>query len=105
MRQNLITIIKMAIVYTGLTFWETPPISSLTRLYPPSLCQEMIVATLEAMRRALASGTVEYHIGSRGLKRFTLAELKDFLGFWNTMLDASIWGGSIVARRAIPTDY
>jgi hypothetical protein len=95
----------MATVYTGSAFWETPPISSLSLLYPPALCQEMIHATLDAMRKALASGTVEYHIGSRGLKRFTLAELKDFLGFWNTMLDASIWGGSIVARRGIPTDY
>lgn len=98
----------MAIMYTGPAFWEIPastyPVSSISYLYPPSLCQEMINAALDGMRKCLASGVVEYHIGGRGLKRFTLAELKDFLGFWNNMLDASIWGGSIVARRAIPTD-
>jgi hypothetical protein len=94
----------MAIAYTGLAFWETPPISSLSLLYPPALCQEMIAATLQAMTKALSSGVVQYNVGSRGLRRFTLAELKDFLSFWNTMLDASIWGGSIVARRGIPTD-
>jgi hypothetical protein len=98
----------MAIVYTGRPFWEIPVAtyhsSSISYLYPASLCKEMINATMDAMRKALATGVVEYHVGSRGLKRFTLAELKDFLGFWNNMWDASMWGGSIVARRAIPTD-
>jgi hypothetical protein len=98
----------MAIVYTGQPFWEIPAAiyqsSGISYLYPPALCKEMISATMDAMRKALSTGVVEYHVGSRGLKRFTLAELKDFLGFWNNMWDASIWGGSIVARRAIPTD-
>jgi hypothetical protein len=64
----------------------------------------MIDAILDGMRKAMATGVVEYRIGSRSLRRFTIRELQDLLGFWTNMLEAAIYGGSIIARRGCPTD-
>lgn len=75
-----------------------------TWLYPPWLCQQMIEEILVAMSKAMATGVVEYRIGSRQLRRYSLKELQDLLGFWNNMLDASMYGSSIIAKRGAPTD-
>ena len=62
----------------------------------------------EAIRRATASGVVEYHIGSRGLRRFDLKELRELFAFWsNAAQDAmamSSMGSAIQSRRAVPCD-
>jgi len=84
----------------GRTFWMVQK----PWRFPPELCQEMIEQVMEAMSKALASGVVEYRVGSRSLRRFTMKELQDFLLFWTNQLEASIMGGSIVARRAAPCD-
>jgi hypothetical protein len=105
--RRLITVIKtsMPIQYTGPVFWQIPPGTSVIGwIYPPALCQEMIDAILDGMRKAMATGVVEYRIGSRSLRRFTIRELQDLLGFWTNMLEAAIYGGSIIARRGCPTD-
>lgn len=73
-------------------------------IYPPWLCQQMIEEILVAMSKAMASGVVEYRIGSRGLRRYSLKELQDLLGFWNNMLEAANYGSSIIAKRGAPTD-
>jgi len=69
---------------------------------------KIILEIMQAMEKALATGVVEYHIGSRGLKRFTLKELTDLLDWWRgediIALDPSI-GRGMQARRAYPTDY
>ena len=85
-------------------FWEIPPTGGFFYLTPPWLCQEMIDEILSAMRKALATGVVEYRIGSRGLRRFTLKELSDLLGFWKNQLESSLFGASIIAKRGVPTD-
>ncbi len=60
----------------------------------------------DAIVKALNSGTYEYHVGSRGLKRFTLRELQDMLGFWsNAAADAALGTYSAIqTRRAVPCD-
>jgi hypothetical protein len=70
-------------------------------------CIEAINEAAEALRRAAASGVVEYNIASRGLKRYTIAELKDLYAFWkdelqNVALEGL--GSSIQTRRAVPCD-
>jgi hypothetical protein len=67
------------------------------------LCRDEVVV---ALRKAIAGGTVEYHVGSRGLKRFTLKELQDLLVFWNNAAaDAALGVSSAIqTRRAIPCD-
>lgn len=70
-------------------------------------CIERRDAVVAAIDRAVESGVAEYHIGSRGLKRFTLKELTDLLHFWmNAANDAAmgVAGSSIQSRRAIPCD-
>lgn len=86
----------------NIDFWETD--RGTFYYLTPYLCQEMIDQIMEAMQKALVSGVVEYKIGSRGLKRFTMKELQDLLGFWLNQLEAAVWGGSIVARRGVPCD-
>ena len=88
---------------TQFQFWVMP-------VRPPwgfglVFCQQMRDEILVAMSKALASGVVEYHVGSRGLKRFTLKELQDLLIFWTNQLQAEIMGSGIIVRRGIPTDY
>jgi hypothetical protein len=67
------------------------------------LCRDEVVV---AIRKAVNSGTVEYHIGSRGLKRFSLKELQDLLAFWtNAANDAALgYSSAIQTRRAAPCD-
>jgi hypothetical protein len=65
----------------------------------------MIDAVLAAMSKALVSGVVEYSIGSRRLRRFTLKELQDLLLFWTNQLLAVEYGSGIICRRGVPTDY
>lgn len=85
-----------------LNFWET---DGRTFYYlTPQICQDMLDQIMQAMSKALVSGVVEYKIGSRGLRRFSMKDLQDLLGFWLNQLEAAMYGGSIVARRSIPTD-
>lgn len=81
-------------------FWPVPARSTWT-YYTPELCQHMIDAILHAMEKALQSGVAEYRVGSRGLKRFSLKELQDLLGFWTDLLEVQAGGR---ARRVCPTD-
>jgi hypothetical protein len=73
---------------------------------PYDICIQMRDSVLAAMQAALASGVVEYHVGSRGLKRFTLKELQDLLSFWqNAANDAALGPASAIqSRRAVPCD-
>jgi len=67
--------------------------------------QEMLDLTLEAIRKALSSGTQEYHIGSRGLKRYALSDLYKMLDYWREQIDDIQSGGtSIKSRRIVPCD-
>jgi hypothetical protein len=67
--------------------------------------REMLDLTLEAIRKALSSGTLEYHIGSRGLKRYPLIDLYKMLDYWREQVDDILAGGtSIKSRRVIPND-
>lgn len=78
-------------------FWEPP-----TGRISPAYSQAMIAEIKLAMHRVLSSGVVEYSIGSRSLKRFTLKDLQDFLNFWSS---SELTGGSgMVAKRAVPSD-
>lgn len=74
--------------------------------YPYDFCILMRDEVLAAIQRALKSGVVEYHVGSRGLKRFTLGELQDALEFWIRSADDAALGisSAIQSRRAAPCD-
>ena len=75
--------------------------------FPLDFCLAQRDAVAAALMRAVESGVVEYHIGSRGLKRFSLKELQDLLMFWsNAANDAALGvaGSSIQSRRAVPCD-
>jgi hypothetical protein len=55
----------------------------------------------------MESGVVEYHVGSRGLKRFTLSDFQHAFEFWsNAANDALVagLGSAIQSRRAVPCD-
>jgi hypothetical protein len=56
------------------------------------------------MSKLLSTGVSEYHVGSRGVKKFTLKELQDILAWWQWQLQTAMVGSSIIAKRAIPTD-
>lgn len=60
----------------------------------------------EAIRKLVAGGAVqEYHVGSRGLKRYSLDELQNLLKFWSNLADDALSGGSAIkVRRAAPCD-
>lgn len=60
----------------------------------------------EAIRKAVASGVASYHVGSRGLQRFTLSELQDLLTFWTNAANDALLGvsSSIQSRRGVPCD-
>ena len=60
----------------------------------------------QAILAAVNSGVWEYHVGSRGLKRYSLSELQDMLGFWsNAAADAALGTYSAIqCRRAVPCD-
>jgi hypothetical protein len=89
---------------TGIGFWPIPKLGPRSTI-PADICQEMIDATLEAIRKALASGVQAYNVGSRGLTRISLADLLKALEFWEKQLELAEGGSSIIAKRVIPTDY
>lgn len=59
-----------------------------------------------AIQKLIAGGAVqEYHVGSRGLKRYGLKELQDLFEFWSNLADDALCGGSAIkVRRASPCD-
>ena len=85
-------------------WWPLPP-KSAVRAIDETTAQEMIDLIIETMRRVLNSGAQEYHIGSRGLKRLNLGDLKDLLDWWTQTKEDAAAGSSIKSRRAMPTDY
>lgn len=96
----------MALRFIGesITFW---PIPAGTIPIDLEYCLTARFEVAQAIRRATASGVVEYHIGSRGLKRFTLAELQELFKFWtNAANDAAVagLGSAIQTRRGVPCD-
>jgi hypothetical protein len=88
-----------------LTWWPVPARPLIG--WSVEFCIEQRDAVALALQRAVQSGVVEYHIGSRGLKRFSLKELQDLLVFWtNAANDAAsgLMGSAIQTRRAVPCD-
>ena len=88
---------------TTIGFW---PLPVLPTGIPYSICIVRRDEAIAAYDRALKSGVVEYHVGSRGLKRFTLKELLDAVNYWvNAANDAALGASSAIqSRRAIPCD-
>lgn len=84
-----------------ITFW---PIPSPPWIFSPEVCYAMIAEVQQCMTKLLETGVSEYHVGSRGVKKFTLGELQNLLAWWQWQLQTAIAGSSIIARRAIPTD-
>jgi hypothetical protein len=74
------------------------------RALDPATVAEMIQLTLDAIKRALSSGTVEYQIGSRRLKRYSLADLRGILEFWIQQETIAKAGAAISSKRIIPSD-
>lgn len=85
-----------------ISFW---PIPSPPWIFSQETCYEMIAQIQTCMAKLLSTGVSEYHVGSRGVKRFTLRELQDLLAWWQWQLQTAVAGSSIIARRAVPTDY
>jgi hypothetical protein len=93
-----------AITVQGISFWPVPAGTAVIDL---DYCLTARWEVAEAIRRATASGVVEYHVGSRGLRRFSLKELQDLYAFWsNAANDAAVAGAgsAIQSRRVIPCD-
>lgn len=68
-------------------------------------CTDMIKQILAAMQTAMSSGVAEYHVGSRGLKRYTITDLQGMLTFWMWAQQAALFGQQgMIARRVIPMD-
>jgi hypothetical protein len=96
-----------ASTFSGGTAVQTVIFATIPPIVTIDYCIQAINEAAEAIRRATSSGVVEYNIGSRGLKRFTIAELKEAYTFWkdelqNVMLEGA--GSSIQSRRAVPCD-
>lgn len=89
-------------VTVAINFWPIPASGGFNFEFAIE-CRDEVIA---AIRKAVVSGTVEYHIGSRGLKRFSLNELTDLLKFWtNAANDAALGVSSAIqSRRACPCD-
>jgi NADPH-dependent glutamate synthase beta subunit-like oxidoreductase len=88
-------------------FWEIDPRSSgfIASTIPQIL--EMQEATRAAIEKVLKSGAQEYHVGSRGLTRLSLKDLRETLAYWDNALAAVGPAGnlsSIQTRRGVPTD-
>jgi hypothetical protein len=70
-------------------------------------CLEAIAEVHEALRRAASSGVVSYNVGSRGLVRYSIPDLKELLAVWKDELQNAYlagMGSSIQSRRAVPCD-
>jgi hypothetical protein len=89
---------------TSIIFW---PIPDGTVPIDLEYCLRAKYQAAEAIVKATASGVVEYHVGSRGLRRFTLKELQELYAFWkNEAVEAAQigLGSAIQSRRAVPCD-
>ena len=88
-------------------FWNISPASSGGSVWTPEIVEEYRQATLTAIQKVLSSGAQEYHIGSRGLKRLSLEDLRNLLEFWSNASAAISPNGStsaIQTRRGVPCD-
>jgi hypothetical protein len=88
--------------YPTCPFYPVPPVP--IGGFDMTTCLAMKQSIIDAMTKLLNSGVAEYHVGSRGLKKFSFKELQDMLTFWTNMEVMAAWGSGIVARRAMPTD-
>jgi hypothetical protein len=89
---------------TSISFW---PVPEGTQPIDLQYCLTARYEVAEAIRRATASGVVEYHVGSRGLRRFTLEELTKLYAFWSNACNDALMeglGSAIQSRRAVPCD-
>jgi hypothetical protein len=78
-----------------------PPVSALD--YAFCIMMRDMVAT--AIQAALKSGVQEYHVGSRGLKRYALPDLQNMLEYWIARANDALWGGSSMkCKRGVPCD-
>jgi hypothetical protein len=81
--------------------WPAPVYLALDYTY----CVQMQLLVANAIKAALSSGVQEYHVGSRGLKRYTLAELQSMLDYWIARANDALWGGSSMkCKRGVPCD-
>lgn len=92
----------------GIRFWEIPGTTAGGSIaWTPVLIEEARGATLDALMKVLASGVEEYHVGSRGLKRLSLEDLRKLLDYW-TNAAAAIGPNGVVSaiqtRRGVPCD-
>ena len=85
---------------TSVNFWE------IRVGLPYDECIELRDATLEAIKQVLASGVKSYHVGSRGLERLSLEDLRKMYEFWQNAANDALLGPSsaIQSRRAVPCD-
>ena len=86
-------------------FWNISSGGSVS--WTPAVVEEYRQATLDAIQKVLSSGAQEYHIGSRGLKRLSLENLRNLLEFWSNASAAISPNGStsaIQTRRGVPCD-
>jgi hypothetical protein len=68
-------------------------------------CIMMRDMVANAIQAALKSGVAEYHVGSRGLKRYGLAELQSMLEYWIARANDALAGGSSMkCKRGVPCD-
>jgi hypothetical protein len=92
------------VVESSISFW---PIPEGTTPIDVEYCLRARWEVAEALRRAAASGVVEYHIGSRGLRRFDIKELRELYAFWSNAANDALTEGlgtAIQSRRATPCD-
>jgi hypothetical protein len=86
---------------TTIEFW---PIPDRPWLLSREICRKMIFQIQDAMLLLLSTGVAEYHVGSRGVKRFSMRDLNDLLQWWQWQSQTTETGSAIIAKRAVPTD-
>jgi hypothetical protein len=70
-----------------------------------AFCIRMRNMVADAIEAALKSGVLSYHVGSRGLQRYSLADLQSMLDYWITKANDALTGGSsIKCKRGVPCD-
>lgn len=82
-------------------------VGSIGGLTPEDIAN-MGAGSIVAISKALASGTQEYQIGSRRLKRYELSQLLEALRFSQNAAAAISPDGSVSAiqsRRGVPCDF
>ena len=88
-------------------FWNISPTSGGSVTWTPAIVEEYRQATLAAIQKVLSSGAQEYHIGSRGLKRLSLEDLRKLLEFWSNAsaaISPNATVSAIQTRRGVPCD-